>query len=104
MHEGIADRFWLGDGEKKVEPVSMKLTEIAFFTDRVIQMTDFYRRFLGVDPVACSETMAIFLLMKRKSLFTIRMIRKTENYLRRTIMPLRWRMWIRPVTNWLSRA
>lgn len=66
MPEGIADRFWFCDGEKKVEPVSMKLTEIAFFTDRVIQMTDFYRRFLGVDPVACSETMAIFFVNETK--------------------------------------
>ena len=38
----------------------MKLVEIAFFTDNVEPMTDFYRRFLGVEPVAKSETMAIF--------------------------------------------
>ena len=38
----------------------MKLAELAFFTDRVPQMIDFYRRLLGVDPVASSETMAIF--------------------------------------------
>ena len=38
----------------------MKLAEIAFFTDKVASMTDFYRRFLGVDPIARSETMAIF--------------------------------------------
>ena len=38
----------------------MKLAEIAFFTENVPSMTDFYRRFLGVEPVARSETMAIF--------------------------------------------
>lgn len=38
----------------------MKLAEIAFFTDHVASMTDFYRRLLGTDPVASSETMAIF--------------------------------------------
>ena len=38
----------------------MKLAEIAFFTDNVASMTDFYRRFLGVEPVAHSESMAIF--------------------------------------------
>ena len=38
----------------------MKLAEIAFFTEDVPQMTNFYRRLLGVDPVASSETMSIF--------------------------------------------
>lgn len=38
----------------------MKLAEIAFFTDNVPRMTDFYRRLLGIDPVASSNTMAIF--------------------------------------------
>jgi catechol 2,3-dioxygenase-like lactoylglutathione lyase family enzyme len=38
----------------------MQLTEIAFFTDNVSGMTDFYRRLLSVEPVASSETMAIF--------------------------------------------
>ena len=38
----------------------MKLAEIAFFTDNVSRMTDFYRRLFGVEPVASSETMAIF--------------------------------------------
>jgi catechol 2,3-dioxygenase-like lactoylglutathione lyase family enzyme len=38
----------------------MKLAEIAFFTEDVAAMTDFYRRFLGVEPVARSESMAIF--------------------------------------------
>ena len=38
----------------------MKLAEIAFFTDNVSSMTDFYRRLFGVEPVASSETMAIF--------------------------------------------
>jgi catechol 2,3-dioxygenase-like lactoylglutathione lyase family enzyme len=38
----------------------MQLAEIAFFTDDVPRMTDFYRRLLSVEPVASSETMAIF--------------------------------------------
>jgi catechol 2,3-dioxygenase-like lactoylglutathione lyase family enzyme len=38
----------------------MKLAEIAFFTDNVSRMTDFYRRLFGVEPLASSETMAIF--------------------------------------------
>ena len=39
----------------------MKLHELAYFTDNVQGMTDFYRGLLGVDPVAQSEDMAIFL-------------------------------------------
>src|SRR5690349_18432135 len=39
----------------------MKLSEVAFFTDRVQEMTDFYQRLLGVAPVAASESMSIFL-------------------------------------------
>ena len=46
--------------------VTMKLTEIAFFTDNVPEMIDFYRRLLGIEPVASSETMAIFLLNETK--------------------------------------
>ena len=38
----------------------MQLAEIAFFTEDVPRMTDFYRRLLSVEPVASSETMAIF--------------------------------------------
>jgi catechol 2,3-dioxygenase-like lactoylglutathione lyase family enzyme len=38
----------------------MKLIELAFFTDRVKQMADFYSRLLGSEPVAQSEDMAIF--------------------------------------------
>lgn len=44
----------------------MKLAEIAFFTDKVEQMTNFYRRLLGVDPVASSETMSIFFTEETK--------------------------------------
>jgi len=44
----------------------MKLAEIAFFTDRVAPMTDFYRRLFGVDPVASSESMAIFFVNDTK--------------------------------------
>lgn len=38
----------------------MRLAEITFFTDNVSGMTDFYRRLLGVEPVASSQTMTIF--------------------------------------------
>ena len=44
----------------------MKLAEIAFFTEDVPQMTNFYRRLLGVDPVASSETMSIFFTEETK--------------------------------------
>ena len=60
MLERIADWFWLGYREAKVKLAFMKLAEIAFFTDNVAAMTEFYRRFLGREPVARSETMAIF--------------------------------------------
>lgn len=39
----------------------MKLIELAYFTDRVKQMTDFYRTLLGLEPVTQSEDMAIFI-------------------------------------------
>lgn len=38
----------------------MKLVELAFFTDNVKQMSDFYRRLLGSEPLAQSDDMAIF--------------------------------------------
>lgn len=38
----------------------MQLTELALFTDDVAAMTAFYRRLLGVGPVADSADMAIF--------------------------------------------
>jgi catechol 2,3-dioxygenase-like lactoylglutathione lyase family enzyme len=44
----------------------MKLAEVAFFTDNVPQMTDFYRRLLGVEPVAHSKTMAVFFANETK--------------------------------------
>ncbi|HLO17144.1 MAG TPA: VOC family protein [Anaerolineales bacterium] len=44
----------------------MKLAEIAFFTDHVSPMTDFYGRLLGSEPVARSETMAIFFTNETK--------------------------------------
>lgn len=43
-----------------------KLVEIAYFTDDVEGMTSFYRTFLGSDPVAMSEAMAIFLVGETK--------------------------------------
>jgi len=39
----------------------MKLIELAYFTETVQQMSDFYRTLLGVEPVAHSDDMAIFL-------------------------------------------
>jgi catechol 2,3-dioxygenase-like lactoylglutathione lyase family enzyme len=39
----------------------MKLVELAYFTENVQAMTDFYRALLGVEPVAQSDDMAIFL-------------------------------------------
>ena len=39
-----------------------QLSEIAFFTPNVAAMAQFYRQFLGVEPVAESEGMAIFML------------------------------------------
>jgi len=39
----------------------MKLIELAYFTEHVEQMADFYRSLLGAEPVAKSEDMAIFM-------------------------------------------
>lgn len=39
----------------------MKLVELAYFTDKVAEMTDFYKKLLDQDPVAQSEDMAIFM-------------------------------------------
>ena len=39
----------------------MKLTELAYFTDNVAEMTGFYKSLLGADPVHASEDMAIFM-------------------------------------------
>jgi catechol 2,3-dioxygenase-like lactoylglutathione lyase family enzyme len=38
----------------------MKLSELAYFTENVKPMTDFYRILLGEEPVAQTEDMAIF--------------------------------------------
>jgi len=38
----------------------MKLIEIAFFTDNVNQMIDFYKTVLSMKPVAQSDEMAVF--------------------------------------------
>ncbi len=38
----------------------MKLVELAFFTDNVQELADFYGRLLGAAPVTQSESMAIF--------------------------------------------
>ncbi|MEJ2262059.1 MAG: VOC family protein [Anaerolineales bacterium] len=43
-----------------------RLVEIAYFTDDVEKMTSFYRAFLGNDPVAASEGMAIFMVDQSK--------------------------------------
>lgn len=39
----------------------MKLIELAYFTDHVEEMENFYRALLGAEPVASSDDMAIFL-------------------------------------------
>ena len=39
----------------------MKLHELAYFTDNVKGMADFYRGLLGTEPVAQSEDIAIFM-------------------------------------------
>ena len=39
-----------------------KLSEIAMFTDKVAEMTDFYRRFLGQEPLSAWPGGAIFML------------------------------------------
>jgi catechol 2,3-dioxygenase-like lactoylglutathione lyase family enzyme len=39
----------------------MKLHELAYFTDNVQGMADFYRSLLGSEPVAQSDDMAIFM-------------------------------------------
>lgn len=43
-----------------------ELTEIAFFSDDVPKMADFYKDLLDASPVAQSEGMAIFILGKTK--------------------------------------
>lgn len=40
----------------------MKLSELAFFTDNVAEMTTFYQRLLKSAPVAQSDDMAIFMI------------------------------------------
>lgn len=44
----------------------MNLTELAFFTDDVKKMSAFYNRLLGCEPVAHSESMAIFMVGNTK--------------------------------------
>ena len=44
----------------------MKLHELAYFTDNVQEMTDFYRSLLSTEPVAQSEDMAIFMSGRTK--------------------------------------
>lgn len=39
----------------------MKLIELAYFTDNVQALADFYRALLGAEPVAQSDDMAIFM-------------------------------------------
>ena len=40
----------------------MKLVELAYFSDQVPEMADFYRRLLGAEPVYEGDGIAIFLL------------------------------------------
>lgn len=46
----------------------MKLIELAYFTDNVQAMADFYRALLGAEPVAQSDDMAIFMSGETKIL------------------------------------
>ncbi len=43
-----------------------QLTELAFFTEDVEEMVAFYRTFLGADPAAQSDDMAIFMVGSTK--------------------------------------
>jgi catechol 2,3-dioxygenase-like lactoylglutathione lyase family enzyme len=42
--------------------MSMELSELAFFTDNVSKMTEFYQKFLGKAPDYSSQTMTMFTL------------------------------------------
>lgn len=44
----------------------MDLVEMAYFTDNVKEMTDFYRKLLNSEPVHASNDMAIFMNGKTK--------------------------------------
>lgn len=44
----------------------MKLIELAYFTDNVKEMGNFYRALLGSEPVASSDDMAIFMCGETK--------------------------------------
>ena len=44
----------------------MHFAEVAYFTDKVAAMTDFYRRLLATEPVAQSAGMAIFMVGETK--------------------------------------
>ncbi len=44
----------------------MQLVELAYFTDRVHEMAEFYRALLGREPAALSEDMAIFITGETK--------------------------------------
>jgi catechol 2,3-dioxygenase-like lactoylglutathione lyase family enzyme len=44
----------------------MQLKEIAYFTEDVPAMTDFYQRLFGAEPVAQSQGMAVFMIGETK--------------------------------------
>ena len=44
----------------------MKLSELAYFTDSVREMKDFYRALLSAEPVSHSDDMAIFIMGKTR--------------------------------------
>jgi len=44
----------------------MKLVEMAYFSDKVDEMAEFYQALLGQEPVARSEGMAIFMVGETK--------------------------------------
>ena len=58
----------------------MKLIEIAYFTNNVMEMSAFYRTLLGSEPVAMSEDMAIFMSGETK-IFIHRIYEATDGEL-----------------------
>lgn len=46
----------------------MKLVELAYFTENVQSMADFYQKLLGAEPVARADDMAIFMSGETKIL------------------------------------
>ena len=81
----------------------MKLVELAYFTDNVKPLADFYRSLLGAEPEAQSEEMAIFTSGGTR-LFIHRKYPASEGGRRRKIkLPLRLRTWMPHARRWSNR-